>query len=197
MASRKGTGRRAAKKGSAKRSREKSAAGKRSAKTGSAGRTGARKSARGRATTKTAARKRVVARRAPRRAAAPPPLPAAEKRAIVARYIAAYNARDTAAILALYDARATMEDPVGLPAAVGHAAIAELYKMGFDMGVTIEPDGVARLAGPAVAFPLIASSPTSKLHVIDVFEFGHGGKIVGMKAYWGPDNLEGDLAVRQ
>ena len=34
-------------------------------------------------------------------------------------------------------------------------------------------------------------------HVIDVFDFGPDGKIVQMRAYWGPDNLVGDLAVRQ
>ncbi len=90
-----------------------------------------------------------------------------------------------------------MEDPIGLPAAVGHKAIAGLYQMGFDMGVTIAPDGAARLAGSAVAFPLIASSPTSRLEVIDVFDFGRDGKIEHMRAYWGPDNLQGDLAVRQ
>jgi steroid Delta-isomerase len=122
---------------------------------------------------------------------------AAEKRAIVERYIAAYNARDTAAIVALYAPRAAMSDPVGLPPAVGHAAIAGLYKMGFDMNVSIAPDGAVRCAGNAVAFPLVASSPTSRLHVIDVFDFGPDGKIVEMRAYWGPDNLEGDLAVRQ
>lgn len=126
-----------------------------------------------------------------------PPLTAPEKRAIVEAYIAAYNRRDTQAILALYDPRAKMEDPIGLPPAVGHAAIAGLYKMGFDMNVSIARDGAVRCAGNEVAFPLIASSPTSKLEVIDVFEFGPGGKIVRMRAYWGPDNLEGDLAVRQ
>lgn len=143
--------------------------------------------------------KRRAPRAASKRAAAPavPPLSTAEKLAIVGRYVAAYNARDTAAILALYDARATMEDPIGLPPAVGHEAIGELYKMGFDMNVSIAHDGPVRCAGNSVAFPLIASSPTSKLHVIDVFDFGRGGKIVQMRAYWGPDNLEGDLAVRQ
>ncbi|MBY0400172.1 hypothetical protein K2X89_07745, partial [Myxococcota bacterium] len=70
-------------------------------------------------------------------------------------------------------------------------------QMGFDMNVTIAHDGAVRCAGNSVAFPLIASSPTSKLHVIDVFDFGRDGKIVQMRAYWGPDNLEGDLAVRQ
>lgn len=138
--------------------------------------------------------------RAPKKLAPKPLVPsltAAEKREIVERYVAAYNGRDTASILALYAPRATMEDPIGLPPAMGHEAIAALYQMGFDMGVTIALDGAVRLAGNAVAFPLIASSPSSRLEVIDVFDFGRDGRIEHMRAYWGPDNLQGDLAVRQ
>jgi steroid delta-isomerase len=126
-----------------------------------------------------------------------PPHTAGELRAIVSRYIAAYNARDVQSILSLYDPKATMSDPIGLPPAVGHKAIAGLYQMGFDMNVSIAHDGAVRCAGSSVAFPLIASSPASRLEVIDVFDFGKNGKIVQMRAYWGPDNLQGDLAVRQ
>jgi steroid delta-isomerase len=149
---------------------------------------------------KTAAKAKTSKKRATKKLAFKPVVPvhsADAKRAIVERYIEAYNGRDTAAILALYDGKATMEDPIGLAPAVGHKAIAELYQMGFDMNVSIAHDGAVRCAGNSVAFPLIASSPTSKLHVIDVFDFGRNGKIVQMRAYWGPDNLEGDLAVRQ
>jgi len=188
--------------------------GKRSSKSAAkrpAGKGGARTSSRsaGKATKKTT---RKAAKKAAKRSAgkakraakaggpAKPFAPvhtAADLRAIVERYIAAYNARDTAAILDLYDRRATMSDPIGLPPAVGHAAIAELYRMGFDMGVTIAPDGAVRCAGNSVAFPLVASSPSSQLHVIDVFDFGRNGKIAQMRAYWGPDNLVGELAIRQ
>ncbi|MBK7951562.1 MAG: nuclear transport factor 2 family protein [Deltaproteobacteria bacterium] len=185
MSSRKGrtTGKSVAKKGSAR----KSAAGKGTAKKASKAKAG---------TTK----KRAAAKGATKKSAPKPFVPVLsgpEKLAIVERYIAAYNGRDTATILSLYAPKATMEDPLGLPPAVGHKAIAGLYQMGFDMNVTIAHDGAVRCAGNSVAFPLIASSPSSKLHVIDVFDFGRGGKIVSMRAYWGPDNLEGDLAVRQ
>lgn len=148
-----------------------------------------------RATAKAATRKRAAKKAAPKPFV--PVLTGPEKLAIVERYIAAYNSRDTETILSLYARRATMEDPLGLPPAVGHKAIAGLYQMGFDMNVTIAHDGAVRCAGNSVAFPLIASSPSSKLDVIDVFDFGRDGKIVSMRAYWGPDNLEGDLAVRQ
>lgn len=181
----KSTGRSAAKKPAPKKTTAKQASKAKSAK--SAG-------------TKKAAKAKTPKKSAPKKAMPKPFVPflsAGEKREIVERYIAAYNRRDTAAILALYDPKAKMEDPIGLPPAVGHAAIAGLYQMGFDMGVTISLDGAVRLAGNEAAFPLLASTPTSKLHVIDVFEFGRRGRIVRMRAYWGPDNLEGDLAVRQ
>ena len=185
MSKRKAT---AAKKTTAKK------ASARASKVGGKNRAAQAKSSRSKSA-KTVVKKRSAKKAAPKPVA--PSLTAAEKRAIVERYISAYNGRDTAAILALYAPKATMEDPIGLPPAVGPKAIAGLYQMGFDMGVTIALDGEVRLAGNAVAFPLVASSPTSKLHVIDVFDFDRSGKIAQMRAYWGPDNLEGDLAVRQ
>ena len=180
-------------------SRKGRTAAKRVAKKGSAKKSAARK-ATAKSTKKRAAGKSAPGKRAAKKTALKPFVPfltGPEKLAIVERYIAAYNSRDTATILSLYSPRATMEDPIGLPPAVGHKAIAGLYQMGFDMNVTIAHDGAVRCAGNSVAFPLIASSPSSKLHVIDVFDFGRDGKIVQMRAYWGPDNLEGDLAVRQ
>jgi steroid delta-isomerase len=121
---------------------------------------------------------------------------AAKMRAKVESYMAAYNARDLTGILSLYADDATMEDPVGLPAATTRAEIAGLYEMGFEMGVTLALDGAIRCTSSAVAFPLCASTPTSKLYVIDVFEFSADEKIERMRAYWGQDNLEGDLKVR-
>jgi len=187
----KGTAKKAApKKGTLKATAKKATTKKATARQATAKKAGKPKAA-----------KTSAAKAQPAKAAEPKPfvpvLTASEKRAIVERYIAAYNARDAASIVALYDPKAKMYDPLGLPPAEGHEAIAGLYKMGFDMNVSIAHDGAVRCAGDEVAFPLIASSPTSKLHVIDVFEFGRNGKIVKMRAYWGPDNLEGDLDVRQ
>ena len=193
------TGKKATAKKAAKKATKK-AAGKGTARA-SAKKTSAKKASKAKAaksTKKAAAKQSKPA--APTVATTPPTTPphtADELRAIVSRYIAAYNARDAQSILALYDAKATMSDPIGLPPAVGHKAIGGLYQMGFDMNVSIAHDGAVRCAGSSVAFPLIATSPTSRLEVIDVFDFGRNGKIVQMRAYWGPDNLQGDLAVRQ
>ncbi len=186
----KATAKKAKKKATKKAARKGTA--KRSAKKTSAKKTSKAKAAK---TTKRAAAKKSKPTAPP--VATTPPHTAAELRSIVSRYIAAYNARDVQSILSLYDPKATMSDPIGLPPAVGHKAIAGLYQMGFDMNVSIAHDGVVRCAGSSVAFPLVASSPTSRLEVIDVFDFGSNGKIVQMRAYWGPENLQGDLAVRQ
>jgi steroid Delta-isomerase len=181
------TGKKATAKKAARKATKKSA-GK------SAAKASAKKASKAKSAKKTVAKK--INSTAPP-VATTPPHTAAELRAIVSRYIAAYNARDVQSILSLYDPKATMSDPIGLPPAVGHKAIAGLYQMGFDMNVSIAHDGAVRCAGSSVAFPLIASSPASRLEVIDVFDFGKNGKIVQMRAYWGPDNLQGDLAVRQ
>ena len=189
------TGKKATAKKAAKKATKK-AAGKGTARA-SAKKTSAKKAskAKGAKSTKKAAAKKRKPTAPP--VATTPPHTADELRAIVSRYIAAYNARDAQSILALYDAKATMSDPIGLPPAVGHKAIGGLYQMGFDMNVSIAHDGAVRCAGSSVAFPLIATSPSSRLEVIDVFDFGSNGKIVQMRAYWGPENLQGDLAVRQ
>lgn len=193
MSSRRGSVKAKSKKATAKK------AGKKKATKKSAGtaKKSAKKASKAKAvkSTKKAAAKKSKSTAPP--VATKPPHTADQLRAIVSGYIAAYNARDVQSIIALYDPKATMADPIGLPPAVGHKAIAGLYQMGFDMNVSIAHDGAIRCAGSAVAFPLIASSPTSRLEVIDVFEFGRNGKIVQMRAYWGPDNLQGDLAVRQ
>jgi steroid delta-isomerase len=86
-----------------------------------------------------------------------------------------------------------MEDPFGMPPARGTDALTALYEQGFEMGISLELDGRARCAGNAVAFPLCASTPTSKLYIIDVFEFSDEGKIEKMRAYWSPEDVEGEM----
>lgn len=105
------------------------------------------------------------------------------KREIAERYVAAYNAHDIDAMLALYAEGGTMEDPVGSPVAEGREAIAARYREGFEMGVTIELDGAIRCAGESVAFPLrTATEP--RIFIIDVFDLDSDGRIQRMRAYW-------------
>ncbi len=116
-----------------------------------------------------------------------------EKVAVVERYVAAYNARDMETVLALYRDDATMEDPVGSAPAVGKEALAALYQQGFDMGVTLELDGRIRCGGSAAAFPMIGTTDGGKLYIVDIFEFDESGKVEGMRAYWSPDDVEGEM----
>ena len=38
-------------------------------------------------------------------------------------------------------------------------------------------------------------SAETKLYVIDLMEFSDAGKVQKMRAYWGPENLEGDIGI--
>jgi steroid delta-isomerase len=115
---------------------------------------------------------------------------------IVGDYIAAYNAADLGAMLALYAPDASMEDPVGSEPARGVEAIAALYRLGFEMGVKLELEGPVRCAGNSVAFAMCARTARGRLYIIDVFDLTPGEKIARMRAYWGPENLVGEMDLR-
>jgi steroid delta-isomerase len=112
---------------------------------------------------------------------------------IVDRYITALNAHDMAAVLEIYDADATLEDPVGTEPRCGMSQIRELYEIAFAQNVTARLNGDVRIAANFAAFPFaVALRPEGrafKLEVIDVFEFNDRGKVIAQKAYWGPENL--------
>lgn len=112
---------------------------------------------------------------------------------LVERYVAAYNAADLDAILALYAPDASMEDPAGSEPQRGRDALAALYKMGFEMGIRLELEGPVRCAANAVAFAMCARTAQGKLDIIDVFDLSASGKIQRMRAYWGPENRTGEM----
>jgi steroid delta-isomerase len=114
---------------------------------------------------------------------------AAEKIAVVEKYIQAFATTDMNLIKEIYAPDATVEDPVGSEVRQGIAAIVEFYEQGFGAGATLELTGPARCAGNAVAFPFCVSVGSMKIQVIDVFVFNSSGKVTAMKAYWGPENI--------
>jgi steroid delta-isomerase len=114
---------------------------------------------------------------------------AADKIAVVEKYIQAFATNDMNLIKDIYAADATVEDPVGSEVRHGIAAIVEFYQQAFGAGAKLELTGPARYAGNAVAFPFCVNVPGMKIYAIDVFEFNSGGKVVSMKAYWGPENI--------
>jgi steroid Delta-isomerase len=114
---------------------------------------------------------------------------AADKIAVVEKYMQAFAKNDLNLIKEIYAEDATVEDPVGSEAHRGIAAVLEFYRQGMAAGAKLELTGPPRCAGNAVAFPFCCTASGMKIQVIDVFEFNSAGKVVSMKAYWGPENV--------
>ena len=112
-----------------------------------------------------------------------------EKVAVVNRYVEAFDKADIEIIREIYAANATVEDPVGTDTHIGIEAICAFYEGALASGAKLSLTGTPRCAGNAVAFPFQVIMPGMTIDVIDLFEFDDAGKVVSMKAYWGPDNL--------
>lgn len=113
----------------------------------------------------------------------------------VERYIAAFNDGDADAAIGLYATDATLEDPVGSEAKRGIDAIGEFYRGAMSAGVQLRLDGPVRTAGDIAAFAFsmaMGGEPPQRLHVIDTFRFDEDGKVVEMRAVWGPANIIAD-----
>lgn len=107
----------------------------------------------------------------------------------VERYIDALNSRDIEAIRDLYAVDARVEDPVGTDRpCVGIDAILGFYARVFEAAPTLSLTGPVRCAGNAAAFPFRSRLGAATMDIIDVFDFDDDGKVVNMRAYWGPDN---------
>lgn len=108
-------------------------------------------------------------------------------------YIAALNAADLDAIVALYAPDGTVEDPVGSEPKVGHAAIRAFYAGSVAMGLEVALEGEVRVVGRTCVFPfsvgLTYEGRRTVIRPIDVFDFDAGGRIQHMRAYFGPANV--------
>jgi len=112
-----------------------------------------------------------------------------DKIAAVHRYVEAFARQDMDIIRELYAADATVEDPVGTEVHCGIDAICAFYETGLRSGARLELTGAVRTAGNSAAFPFQVRMAGMVIDIIDVFEFNEAGKIAGMKAYWGEDNM--------
>lgn len=112
----------------------------------------------------------------------------AHKIATVHKYMEAVSTNDLDLIREIYADNATVEDPVGTDPHRGIEEIVKFYSGFVDYGVKTELTGSVRCAGNAAAFPFTAVMEASSIDVIDVFEFNDAGKVVSMRAYWGPEN---------
>ncbi len=113
--------------------------------------------------------------------------------AAVEAYVSAFDAGDAAAAAALYAPGAVIEDPVGSPVVTGEGVLA-LYANAMTRGLKLELTGPIRTAGDSAAFPFrIHYPPTAErrcIDVIDTFRFDAQGRVIEMRAFWGPDNIQ-------
>ena len=113
--------------------------------------------------------------------------------AVVHRYIAALNARDLDAIVALYAPDARVEDPVCTPVKVGAEEIRAFYAASVALELEVELEGPVRAAAGEVAFAFRVSFPMDgkrmTVRPIDVLRFDVDGRICQMRAFFGEDNI--------
>ena len=113
--------------------------------------------------------------------------------AAVHGYIAAFDAGDAEAAVALFAEDATVEDPVGTPAKNGHDEIHTFYTASMQTRAKLHLQGPVRVGEDYAAFAfqvrLNWEGKTSTVDVIDIFRFNADGKVAKMEAYFGPTNF--------
>ena len=118
----------------------------------------------------------------------------ARKIAAVHAYVDGFARGDAQAIAEIFADNATVEDPVGTPIKAGKAEIVEFYRFSMSTGARLELLGDPRCAGDSVAFPFGVKLEHEGAHmvieVIDIFRFDDAGKVIEMRAFWGPGNVK-------
>lgn len=118
---------------------------------------------------------------------------AQQMEAAVHEYLRALNASDLDAVVALFADDAVVEDPVGSAPRRGLAQIREFYAGSVALQLTTLLEGQVRVAGDEAAFPFSVSfrheGRAMTIRPIDVFRFDAAGKIVSMRAFFGPANM--------
>jgi steroid Delta-isomerase len=117
-----------------------------------------------------------------------------QKLAAVRGYVAAFEAGNSGAAVALFADDATIEDPIGTPIKRGRAEIQTFYETSMATSAKLELLGPPRCAADSVAFPFAVKlewgGQKSVIEVIDTFRLNDEGKITEMRAYWGPENMK-------
>jgi steroid delta-isomerase len=117
-----------------------------------------------------------------------------QKLAAVQGYVDAFDAGSADAVISLFAEDATVEDPLGTPIKRGHAELREFYAVSMATGAKLALLGAPRCAADYVAFPFSVTlewgGQTSVIEVIDTFRLNDAGKIIEMRAYWGPENMK-------
>ncbi|MEC5214583.1 steroid delta-isomerase [Polaromonas sp. CG_9.5] len=113
--------------------------------------------------------------------------------AVVETYVRALNAADLDAIVALYAEDALVEDPVGSTPKRGLEEIRAFYAGSLRMKLHVELEGSVRAVANEAAFAFSVSFEVqgrkTTIRPIDVFRFDEAGRIVQMRAFFGPANI--------
>jgi steroid Delta-isomerase len=111
---------------------------------------------------------------------------------VVTAYINAFGAEDLDAIVALFADNAEVHDPVGSDPHKGINAIRAFYGNAVAMKAKLSQQGPTRIASDYAAFAFTVTLPTGqRIDVIDTFKFDAVGKVIEMRAYFGPLNMRG------
>ena len=120
------------------------------------------------------------------------PTPEAMQAAVHA-YVRALNAADLDAIVALYADDAVVEDPVGSVPQRGLADIRAFYARSLRLPLQVELEGPVRAVAGEAAFAFRVSfaikGRRTTIRPIDVFRFNEAGRIVHMRAFFGPSDI--------
>lgn len=107
-------------------------------------------------------------------------------------YIRGLNEKDLEGILSLYADNGSVEDPVGSQVISGMDNLRKFYNGAVNIDLNLTRTGAVRVAGMEAAFPfqlrMEVEGKLMKTDIIDVFRFDKDGKIVSMRAFWGPSN---------
>lgn len=113
--------------------------------------------------------------------------------AAVHAYVEAFAKGDPELAVAIFADDAVIEDPIGTPPRIGHAAIREFYVQSMATGATLHLAGPVRVAAAHAAFAMQVrlhwNGKDMAIDVIDTFAFDDAGKVTEMRAYFGPGNM--------
>ena len=116
--------------------------------------------------------------------------------AAVEAYVRALNASDLDAIVALYADDAVVEDPVGTAPKRGIADIRAFYAGSLKLKLRVELEGQIRAVASEAAFAFSVSFEVqgrgTTIRPIDTMRFDADGRIVQMRAFFGPGNISAD-----
>jgi steroid delta-isomerase len=108
-------------------------------------------------------------------------------------YVRSLENSDLETLLDLFADDASIEDPVGTDLREGKDVLRAFYSEACQGVAKAQLTGAPRLAGNEVAFPfnVTAGAPGEEIiiNIVDVFRFNEEGKVVSMRAFWGPDNI--------